>query len=128
MTNRTRRGREGHLRSGERPELFDTAEADSISLSEGPVNCPRLGNPHFGATDEGRRVRGIGITVTYESVLATGPIDCCLEHPAFNPWVTELLLDHRSDSGTAVALSHTEEAGMRDVPSSIQELQMAGAN
>ena len=76
-----RRG-QGHLRSGERPKLFDAAEADSISLSEGSVDGSRLGDAHFGAADQGRRVRGISITVANKPLRTAGLKNCCAEDPA----------------------------------------------
>ena len=123
-----RRGRGRHWRSGERRELLNTAEPDSIGFSESSVDGSGFGDTHFGATDEGRRVRGIGVAIPDESTLTAGLVNYCLKHPAFDPWITELLFDNCSDPGAAVTLSHTEQTRVRDVPSPIQELEMAGIN
>jgi hypothetical protein len=56
MTIGTRLGREGHLRSGEGPELFDAADADSVGFAEGSIDGSSLGHTHLGASDERRCV------------------------------------------------------------------------
>src|SRR4029077_9394987 len=39
-------------RFGERPNLFDRADADAVGLSQGAVDSPGLGHPHLGAADQ----------------------------------------------------------------------------
>jgi hypothetical protein len=100
----------GHLRSGERPELFDAAEPDSVGFAESSIDGSSLGDSHFATTDQGRCIGGIGIAVTDESLRAVRLEDRCAEDPAFDSWITQLLLDNCSDSSAAVALSYAEEA------------------
>src|ERR1700722_15105477 len=81
MTIRLRPGRERHLRSGERPGLFDTTKAYSVSLPKGTVARANPGNPHFGTGKEGRCFRGIGITVPDEPLRAAALENCRAEDP-----------------------------------------------
>src|SRR5713101_5087468 len=128
MAIRLHRNHRGLRRSRERTELFDTAQAYAVGFAQSTVNGSRLGNSHFGTANQGRNVRRIGIAVTYETVLAAGLVDCCLEHPSFDPYITKLPFDSSSDPGAAVAMSHTEQARVRDVPSPIEKLEMASCN
>jgi hypothetical protein len=125
MTVRMRPGRDGHLRSGERTEFFDTAKSDSVGLSKSSVDGPRLGNTHFGATNEGRRVGGIGITVTDEPLRAAGLENYCAEDPAASQRVGLSLLQDGPDPETSRSKSYSEQTRVRHVPFPIDARNLA---
>src|SRR6266568_1403881 len=47
-----------------RSDLLDRADADSIGFSQCAINGPRFRDPHLGAMDYGRDVKGVGVTVS----------------------------------------------------------------
>ena len=128
MTIRTRPGREGHLRSGERTELFDTAKADSISLSESPVDGSRLGNAHFGAADQRRRVGGIGIAVTDKAARARSLENGRLEDPAACGRVRMSFDQRRLNAAASVTPSNPEEARVRHIPFAAKKLKVSACD
>src|SRR5277367_966339 len=119
-----RRGGEGLLRCRERSELFDTAEADAVSFSEGPVNGSRFGNTHFGAPHHGRNVRRIGIAVADEALGEAALIDDGFEDPPTDRQIGELILYHRLDSATAFPGSKLQEPRVGHIPSTLQQLKI----
>jgi len=120
-----RRGRGRLLRSRERPEFFDTAEADSVGFSESPVDGSRLGDTHLGAADQGRRVGGIGVAITDESLRAAGLENCCAEDPAARKGVGLAFLQDGPDSKASRAKSYSKETRVRHVPLSIDTQNLA---
>ena len=103
-----RRGREGLLRSRERPELFDTAEAYPVSFSESPVDGSRLGDTHFGTTDQQGRIKWIGITLANKPLRAAGLENCCTEDPAAGERIGLSLLQGSPDSKASRAKGYSE--------------------
>src|SRR5271155_18420 len=99
MAIRMRRGGEGHLRCRERSELFDTAEPDSVSFSEGPVNGSRFGDTHFGSPHEGRRVRWIGIAVADKAPRICTFVDDSSKYPAIGCGIRKPFLQGCPNSG-----------------------------
>jgi hypothetical protein len=77
------------LESRERSQLFDTAEADSVSFSKSAVDGSSFGDSHFGAADKGRDIEGIGIPVTDETLRSRFPIDGRFENPAARIGITK---------------------------------------
>jgi DNA-binding transcriptional ArsR family regulator len=51
-------------RPREPTQFLDRAQADAIGFAKGAVNCPCLGHTHFGAADQRRDVRWVGIAET----------------------------------------------------------------
>jgi hypothetical protein len=103
-----RPGRDGHLRSGERTEFFDTAKSDSVGLSKSSVDGPRLGNTHFGTTDQQGRIEWIGITVANKPLRAAGLENCCTEDPAAGERIGLSLLQGSPDSKASRAKGYSE--------------------
>jgi hypothetical protein len=125
MTIRMRRGCGGLLRSRERSELFDTAESDSVSFSESAIDGSRLGHAHFGASDEGRRVGGIGVSITDESLRMRRLENCCAEDPAAHERVGLSLLQNSPDSKASRSKSYSQQTRVRHVPLSIDAQNLA---
>src|SRR5271170_1343118 len=125
MAIRMRRGGEGLLRCGERSELFDTAEPDSVSFSEGPVNGSRFGNTHLGAANHGGCVGGVGIAVADEAFRATGRVHSSLKNPSTGDGIALSLLQYRTNSEASSARSYSKQPRMRDVPSPVKAQNLA---
>jgi len=68
MAIRLQRNRRGLRWSRKRPELFDTAEADSVGFSESAIDGSCFGDAHLGTANQGRNVRGIGVAVANETL------------------------------------------------------------
>jgi hypothetical protein len=107
MTIVTRPGRDRHLRSGERPELFDTTESDSVGFSESAVDGSRLGDSHLGAADQGRRVKGTGVSVTDEAFGVRSMINRRFEDPVISERVGRILLKSRVYTCATLATSQS---------------------
>jgi hypothetical protein len=120
-----RRGREGPLRSRERPELLNTAEPDSVGFSESPVDGSRLGDTHLGAADQGRRVGRIGIAVTNETFRARRFENCRAEDPAARDRIGLSFLQDGPDSKASRAKSYSKETRVRHVPLSVDTQNLA---
>jgi hypothetical protein len=116
---RWRRRREGS-------ELFDRTQADTISLAESAIDGAGFGHAHLGPADKRRDVRRISVTEADESARPRRLVDSRLEDPASGSRIREVFFDCRLDTSTAVAVSHAQQTGMRCVPATIEELQMAG--
>ena|ERR1700756_307019 len=48
--------RTGFQRSGRATQFLDRANSNAVSFAKGPVNSPRFGYAHLGATDERRYI------------------------------------------------------------------------
>jgi hypothetical protein len=110
---------------GEIPKLLDRAEPDSVGLAQGPVDGSGLGNPHFSAADQWRRVGGIGIAVAYKAPRKTALINDGFEDPTTDGEIGELVLYDRLDSTTTSSRGKLQESGVGHIPATLQELQIA---
>jgi hypothetical protein len=98
-----RRGRRELLRSGERPELFDTTEPDSVSFSKSPVDGSGLGHTHLGAADEGGSIPRRSVAVSDEAARAESLLDGSPEDPTIGSGIGKTVENVYSNAGTATA-------------------------
>jgi hypothetical protein len=110
---------------GEMPKFFNRTETNPIGLAQGPVDGASLCDSHFGAADQGRSVRRIGISVTNETLRRGALEDSCLEDPATGSDIRKTFLKDRLDPTTTSPGSKLQEPGVGHIPSTLQELQIA---
>jgi len=60
------------IRFGERADLLDRTDADTVGLAQRPVDRSGLGHPHLGAVYQRRDIGGIRIAVTDETFAGSG--------------------------------------------------------
>jgi hypothetical protein len=106
-------------------ELFDRAQTDAVGLAQGAIDGSSLGDAHLGTADQGRDVRGIGVSIADEAFRVRTLVDSCFKHPAASRWIRQCLLDCRSNSKTSAAFRDAEQSCMRHVPTALQELEVA---
>ena len=80
----------GWNRFGKRADFLDRADSDAVGLAQGPVDRPSLSYPHFGAADQWRHIRRIGITVADEALASPGLEYRSLECPVPKAFIAEL--------------------------------------
>src|SRR2546422_7751848 len=61
-------------RLGKGTNLLDRADAYAIGLAQSSVDCSGLRDTHFGAVDQGRDIRRIGVAVAHETSAIAGSI------------------------------------------------------
>ena len=49
-------------------QLFNRTESDSVGLAQSAIDGTGLSDPHFGTSNKGRNVRGIGVAVANETL------------------------------------------------------------
>jgi hypothetical protein len=113
------------LLSREGTELFDTAEPDSVGFSESPVDGSGFGHTHFGAADQRRRVGGIGVAITNETLRPGRFVNGGPKNPAAHERVRLSLLQNSPNSKASRAKSYSEQARVRHIPSSIGAQNLA---
>src|ERR1039458_2696561 len=84
-----------------RYDLLERADADSVGLAEGSVDCSAFRNPHLGPTDEGGDVGGVGIPIADEALTGSGPENCRFECPTIHSWIAECPHGQDSDASTS---------------------------
>src|SRR5258708_10275992 len=67
--------------SGEPSQLFNGAKPDAVGLPQGAVDSSGFGHAHLGAADKGRRICGVGVTITDETFRTASLIDDGLKNP-----------------------------------------------
>src|SRR5438876_7235122 len=109
---------------GSRSDFIDRADADTVCLAQCTVDCTGLSNSQFCAVHEWRNIGGIGITETHESLARSRLVDDSFECPAEHRWFTEIPNRFCVHTPTMFAISQTHEAGMGDIPTSVEDLQI----
>ena len=71
-------GRKLLIRTRDRPDLLDRADADAIGLAQGAIDCPGFGHAHLGPADQRGNVGRIRVAVADEARGVLGWIDGCL--------------------------------------------------
>src|SRR6266566_727348 len=112
-------------RLGKGTNLLDRADADAVGLAQGPVDRPGLRYPHFGAVDQGRDIRGIGVAVAHETSAIAGFKDCGSECPSFCSRIGEFPKALHIYSRTFLSLSNSQETRMAYIPAFIQVKHVA---
>jgi hypothetical protein len=74
--------------------------------------------------DQGRNVRRIGITVAHEAFASWRFINDSLECPTARRLFTELFYDFGVNAVAAFPSSEADETRVRDIPSSVENLQI----
>jgi hypothetical protein len=64
---------------GQRTDLLDRADPDSISFAESAIDSASLGHAHFGAMNKERDIGRVGVAVTNESLACARFVDGSLE-------------------------------------------------
>jgi hypothetical protein len=121
-------GSDGICRARGPTELLDRTEADAIGLAEGAVDGTSFGHAHLSATDQGRNVRGIGIAIANEAARARGLVGSRFENPVARTWITELAHRAHLNASTSIPPSQAHKATVRDIPSTIEKLQVSECN
>lgn len=60
---------------GDGSDFLNRANADPISFSQSAIDRPGFGYAHFGAVDEKRDIRRIGVTITDKALASAGSVN-----------------------------------------------------
>src|SRR5690348_16583581 len=109
-------------------ELLYRTEADAVGLPQSTVDGAGFRNAHFGAADEWGNVRRIGIAKPHETTRATRLANGALKDPAARNGIAETLQLLNAHFDASFALCEPQQAGMRYVPMTIEEPNIAESN
>src|SRR5437667_7041210 len=112
-------------RLGKGTNLLDRADAYAIGLAQSSVDCSGLRDTHFGAVDQGRDIRRIGVAVAHETSAIAGFKDCGSECPSFCSRIGEFPKALHIYSRTFPSLSNSQETRMAYIPAFIQVKHVA---
>jgi hypothetical protein len=112
-------------RTGKRSDLLDRADADAIRFPQRAINCPRLCDSHFSATNEGRNIQGIGIAVAGEALTLERFEHCGLEDPPGIARITRFQDWLGMNPKTMPSLSKLQKASVVNVPSETDVYDLA---
>ena len=107
------------------PDLLNRAQPDALGLAEGTVDGPGLSHAHLGTADQIGHVRGIGISVADEAFGPRALVDGRPENPAAGRWITKLACRLNLNTRTPIAAGQRQEAGMGDIPLSVEKYYIA---
>jgi len=99
--------------------FFNGANSDSVGLAQSTVNGASFRYAHFSAVDKKRDIGRIGVAVTDE-VLCLGFEYGCLENPTIRFGVGNAFDQFCRYAPAAPLLCESQQAGMSDIPSSVQ--------
>src|SRR5208337_4174457 len=104
-------------------DLLDRADTDTVGLAQGAIDRPSFGYAHFGSADERRNIGRIGVTVANKAGGALRRIGRCLEDKPIRRRITERIDDLNMDAAASLATRKPEEAGVCNVPATVNKLQ-----
>jgi hypothetical protein len=111
-------------RPGRPTEFLDRAQSDPVRLAKSPVDSTRFRYPHLGAAEKRRYIRWIGVSKANEATRSRRLINGGLEEPAARKRIRESLNQGRFNAAATLTLGYSEQAGVRYIPSAVNELNI----
>ena len=101
---------------GEGPDLFDRADADAVSLSQGAIDGPGFSHSHFGTVDKERDIGRVGVTIADKAGRVLGRINRCFQDKSTRSGITKRIDGLNLDTAASLTAGQPNQTGVRDVP------------
>src|SRR5512146_176595 len=111
-------------RTGQRAQLFDRTEPDTIGLAQSAIDGAGFGNTQFGTAHHLADVRRIGVAKAREPSRSPSGIHGCREYPAIGAGGAEFDQGVHLDAGAVTAGGEREQTGVGDVPATLDPGQV----